>query len=191
MRTARRTITATAVVALLGVLPGCGPLRVITYSVAVKGHPATDVTVFAEHAARTLGGPAGWAMGGSVEFRRVASGGSFTLVLAEASTLPSFGPPCSVQWSCRSGRYVIINDTRWRDGAPGWSLTPDAYRHYVVNHELGHWLGQGHLTCPGSGAAAPVMMQQSKRTAPCHNTVWPLDSERSQVAGRLGVPIWR
>ena len=39
----------------------------------------------------------------------------FSLVLAEASWLPRFSSVCSVQWSCRAGRYVVINQTRWKD----------------------------------------------------------------------------
>ncbi len=165
------------------------PRQIVTYTVTTKGRVGADVAAFARHVAATLAERRGWSMGGTIAFRQVASGGSFTLVLAQASQVSSFGSPCDSSWSCRSGRFVIINETRWQQGAPGWGLSLDSYRHYVVNHEVGHWLGQGHASCSGSGAAAPVMMQQSKSTRPCRNTVWPLDWERSQVARRRGVPI--
>ena len=51
------------------------------------------------------------------------------------------------------------------------------YRHLVVNHETGHWLGHGHRGCAGSGPA-PVMMQQSTGTGGCTFNPWPLPSER-------------
>ena len=51
------------------------------------------------------------------------------------------------------------------------------YRHMVVNHETGHWLGHGHLGCAGRGRPAPVMMQQSKGLAGCRHNPWPLPSE--------------
>ena len=78
-------------------------------------------------------------------------GGVFTLVLAEASQVPAFSSGCSAEWSCRVGRYVIINQTRWRHASPcGTRCTRSVrdYRHMVVNHETGHWLGWGHRTAP-------------------------------------------
>jgi hypothetical protein len=165
------------------------PDQVITYSVVAKGSFTSDLETFAAHAAETLADPRGWSMGGAIEYRRVATGGDFTLVLSQASLVPSFGAPCDSTWSCRSGRYVIVNETRWRNASLAWTLGLDDYRHYVVIHELGHWLGQRHASCPARGAAAPVMMQQSISIGGCVNNVWPLPSERHQVAQRRGVSI--
>ena len=87
---------------------------------------------------------------------------------------------CSVQWSCRAGRYVVINQMRWKYASPSWNGAGKSlrdYRHLVVNHETGHWLGHGHLGCPGPGRLAPVMMQQSKGLDGCRHNPWPLASE--------------
>ena len=121
----------------------------------------------------------GWRAGG-IEFRRVRRGGDFTLVLAEARTLPSFSSTCSVQWSCRIGRWVVVNQTRWLHASPAWRRAGESlrdYRHLVVNHETGHWLGRGHASCPRRGGPAPVMMQQSKGTGGCRFNPWPLPGE--------------
>lgn len=151
-----------------------------TYSVATRGAISADVARFAELAAASFADPRGWRSAGYA-FTRVAKGGDFTLVLASASKVPSFGYPCSSTWSCRVGRYVIINQTRWQHASPAWNAAGLAlrdYRHMVINHETGHWLGHRHLTCPGQGRRAPVMMQQSKGLGGCTFNPFPLPSER-------------
>lgn len=151
-----------------------------TYSIATRGPVSADLKQFAALAAQTYADPRGWRSAG-YEFRRVGRGGDFTLVLATAGKLPSFGFPCSSSWSCRVGRYVIINQTRWQRASPAWNakgLRLRDYRHMVVNHETGHWLGHGHSSCRGKGRKAPVMMQQSKGLNGCRFNPFPLPSER-------------
>ncbi|HYF44596.1 MAG TPA: DUF3152 domain-containing protein, partial [Acidimicrobiales bacterium] len=166
--------------------------RVYTYSFATRGTITADFEHFKIHVAQTLGDPRGWSLGGSIEFRHVSSGGDFTVYLAEAGTVPSFGSPCSSMWSCRVGRAVIINQTRWQNASPSWmggGGSLDSYRHYVVNHETGHWLGFGHSFCPGAGQAAPVMQQQSKDLQGCRHNTWPVPGERSSAGSRHGVGV--
>jgi len=166
--------------------------RTYTYSLATRGTITADTQFFAMHVAQTLNDPRGWSLGGAIEFRQVGSGGDFTVYLAEAGTLPSFGYPCSSMWSCRVGRNVIINQTRWQQATDSWrgaGASLDSYRHYVVNHETGHWLGFGHASCPGSGQAAPVMQQQSKGLNGCRHNTWPVSGERSTAGSRHGVGV--
>jgi hypothetical protein len=75
-------------------------------------------------------------------------------------------------YSCWNGRFAALNARRWEVGADGF---PDiaTYRTYLVNHEVGHGLGYGHLGCPATGEPAPVMMQQSKGLADCVANGWP------------------
>ncbi|WP_110181890.1 DUF3152 domain-containing protein [Nocardioides solisilvae] len=153
--------------------------RVVTYHVETRGD-VSGVPRFARLAQQTFDDPRGWRDAG-VELRRVRAGGQFSLVLAEASWLPRFSSVCSSTWSCRVGRYVVINQTRWNHASPAWNAAGRSlrdYRHMVVNHETGHWLGRGHRTCPGRDRPAPVMMQQSKGTGGCRFNPWPLPSER-------------
>ncbi|NPC44950.1 DUF3152 domain-containing protein [Nocardioides sp. zg-1230] len=159
--------------------------RRVTYSVRTRGRVTASMKVFRRQAQETFDHPRGWRAAG-VQFRRVRRGGDFTLVLAAAGTLPSFSSGCSVRWSCRVGRHVVINQLRWRRASPAWNAAGRSlrdYRHLVVNHETGHWLGRGHTTCHGRGRA-PVMMQQSKGTGGCRFNPWPLPWEAAAVRRR-------
>jgi len=147
--------------------------------VVTRGRVTASVATFRRLAQQTYADPRGWRAKG-VQFRPVSTGGSFTLVLAEASTVPSFSSVCSSMWSCRVGRYVIINQTRWQHASPAWNAANGSlrgYRHLVVNHETGHWLGRGHAGCAGAGQLAPVMMQQSKGLNGCRFNPWPTLAE--------------
>ena len=153
--------------------------RTVTYRIETRGHLTASVREFARLAAQTYADPRGWRNAG-VAFKRVSGASDFSLVLAEASWLPRFSSVCSVEWSCRAGRYVVVNQTRWRFASPSWNAARKSlrdYRHLVVNHETGHWLGRGHASCPAGGGPAPVMMQQSKGLDGCRHNPWPLRGE--------------
>jgi hypothetical protein len=170
---------------------GAPPSRVVTYEVRGLDN-GSDLEQFAAQAAETYADPRGWSLGGAVAFVRVPAGGSFTLWLAAPARLPGFGSPCSSQYSCTQGRNVIINEARWLSGSAAWNASGASlrdYRHMVVNHETGHWIGFGHQLCPGPGRPAPVMQQQSISLQGCAPNPWPLDSERQAAASRLGVTI--
>ncbi|HWH30212.1 MAG TPA: DUF3152 domain-containing protein [Mycobacteriales bacterium] len=181
-------LVVAAVPATSGVTAGQVAQKTLTYEVRTKGAVRSDVAVFRRIAARTFNDRRGWSLGGSLRYREVASGGAFTLWLSEASQVPSFGSPCHSRYSCRIGRNVIINDDRWRLGTSTWTQVPE-YRSYVLNHELGHWLGLGHTSCSRSGAPAAVMQQQSISLQGCVSNTWPLIAERLAVAQRQGVAV--
>ena len=162
--------------------------RTVTYEVRVRGQVLADPAAFARVAARTFADRRGWGMGGALRFSQVASGGEFTLWLAAPAALPGFSSACSAQYSCRVGRNVVINDDRWRTGTSTWPTVRE-YQRYVLNHELGHWLGLGHASCSARGAPAAVMLQQSKTLAGCRSSTWPSERERRLAAARAGVAV--
>ena len=77
-------------------------------------------------------------------------------------------------YSCRNEDQIIINFFRWVNGAIDFGSDLETYRLYLINHEVGHILGWGHVGCPKEGALAPVMMQQSKSTMGCRPYGWPI-----------------
>jgi hypothetical protein len=149
--------------------------RTVRYHVETRGRITTSLKQFRTQAQQTYEDPRGWRAAG-IRFVPVEHGGAFTLVLSQASLVPSFSSECSAMWSCRVGRFVIINQDRWKHASPAWNAAHQPlrdYRHMVVNHETGHWLGLHHVSCPGPGRLAPVMMQQSKGLHGCRFNPFP------------------
>lgn len=75
--------------------------------------------------------------------------------------------------SCSTGSAVNLNGHRWTGGIPDYQGDLAGYRTYLVNHEVGHYLGKGHVECPGRGQPAPVMMQQTYGLDGCARNPWP------------------
>lgn len=158
--------------------PTLGNYRTFSYEVISWGNTSTDIEAFASSAAATMADARGWAQAG-IAFSRIVDGGDFSLVLSEASILDTL-PGCSSSWSCRSGRYVIINEDRWLGATTAWNNAGGSlrdYQHMVINHEVGHFLGLGHSYCSGAGNKAPIMQQQSIDLQGCVFNPWPLLSE--------------
>ncbi len=141
--------------------------------------------VDADRAARTIEGiladPRGWGGTGRVSFRRVPSPpADFDVVLARPASVDRLCAPLSTDgvFSCGLEGRAVLNLMRWRHGARGFGGEIDAYRRYLVNHEVGHALGHAHASCARAGAPAPVMMQQTIRVGACRPNGWPLPRER-------------
>lgn len=196
MKTGARRTVAAIVAALTAPLFMSDPVadaatEVLPYEVAVTDAVDTPLTEFRDKVVETLDDPRGWELGGTIDLRYSDDDGLFTVVLASPAEVEAAAPICSSDWSCRVGDRALINEQRWTDGTIGYPLPIDDYRSYVVNHEVGHWLGVDHRDCPGFDEPAPVMMQQSKSIGGCNPTVWPVPEEQQALAAIRGVDVAR
>ncbi len=156
-----------------------------TYTAAKKGDVSSSVRTFTRVVREALGNSRGWSLGRDIRFSRVSNGAPLRVWLAAPDVVDRADPVCSARWSCRVGSDVYINERRWISGTVTWSSRPRYdYRRYVLNHEVGHWLGLGHASCSGAGAPAPVMLQQSMRLDGCRANLWPLRQEIRAVRSR-------
>lgn len=148
--------------------------RKLTYQVEVEAGLPVNAEVFATQVHSILNDRRGW----SRNFTRVSSGGQMRVILASPALVDRLCAPLDTNGytSCRRGDKAIINIRRWAYSTEpflqaGGNLTQ--YRQYVINHEVGHVLGNGHRQCPGPGRLAPVMQQQTLFVKPCRPNPWP------------------
>jgi hypothetical protein len=57
-------------------------------------------------------------------------------------------------YSCWNGRVAALNAWRWEVGAGGFEDIA-TYRTYLINHEVGHGFGYGHVGCPSTWIPRP------------------------------------
>jgi hypothetical protein len=150
-----------------------GPVRLYTVEIAdglTSRQPMTDFVAFVE---KVLSDPArGWTSRGTVRLQRTddRTKAAFRVVLGSPKTVDQLCAKAGLRtvgrYSCWNGQVAAINSDRWFNAVPH---VPDLqlYRTYVINHEAGHALGNGHQSCPKNGALAPVMMQLTKSTYGC------------------------
>lgn len=164
------------------VVPGTGPVigtggQLMRFQVSIEQAITNlDSGAVAAFVEETYGAPRGWASAGAWRFQRVGPGQPYDLIVQLVTpgtrrALCGDGP--DFYTNCRNGARVIINMDRWEKGAPGFNAPLVDYRRYVVNHETGHRLGFGHELCPGPGAPAPVMQQQTLGLHGCQANAWP------------------
>ncbi|MFD5144091.1 DUF3152 domain-containing protein [Streptomyces sp. NPDC058401] len=154
-----------------GVAQAPGKGKVVRYRVDVEQGLGLDPQLFAEAVHRTLNDDRSWGHGGTKTFERVPGGeADFVITLASPGTTGVWCKKSGLDTtidnvSCDSASTdrVMINAYRWAQGSV--TFGPDqmfAYRQMLINHEVGHRLGHGHVSCQTPGALAPIMQQQTK-----------------------------
>ncbi|GGZ17542.1 hypothetical protein GCM10010365_41740 [Streptomyces poonensis] len=165
-----------------------GTERLLSYRVQVEdgiGIPADEV---ADEVERVFADPRGWTADGKVGFRQASGGTSdFRVRLATAETVDricgEYGLDTGGEVNCRVGQDVMVNLKRWLLATQYYADDVPEYRALIINHEVGHFLGHGHETCPGAGMPAPAMMQQIKGLKGCEPNAWPYDGNGRRITG--------
>ena len=178
---------AVALIAALSPRPASTQAVRFTYSVGTRGEVTSNFGEFSAIVRSTLDNDLGWSLGGRVSFVPVESDADLRMLLASPAAADRTARVCSDRYSCRVGRDVLINDDNWANATPAWPGPLHDYRHMVINHEVGHWLGFHHRDCPAGGRLAPIMQQQSIEVAPCRWNHLPLPSERLALADSLEI----
>jgi hypothetical protein len=173
---------------------GDGPLSVVDGSSEVYGSGSLhrfivevedgidiDGPGFAAAVESTLGDSRSWGNGGRMSFQRVgaaeAAAGQFDFKVSLVSPghMETYCPGVGTggYTSCRYADRAVINLARWATAVPDYEGDIATYRLYVINHEVGHVLGNGHQPCPATGEIAPVMQQQTLGLEGCVKNAWP------------------
>ncbi|MEU5400509.1 DUF3152 domain-containing protein [Streptomyces sp. NPDC005963] len=162
--------------------------RLIRYGVSLEGGTSLNVDAIAAEVDGILRDPRGWTGKGEASFQRVDSPPYDMLVhVASPATTDklcgAWGLNTRGQVNCANRPDLVVNVRRWIELSDQYPNRPDDYHALIINHEVGHVLGHGHRTCPGSGEPAPAMMQQIKGLKGCRANPWVYDGEGRLIDG--------
>ncbi|PKK12858.1 DUF3152 domain-containing protein [Thermomonospora sp. CIF 1] len=171
-----------------GSTPKVGRGRLLRYAVEVEDGIGQQAAEFARIVDGVLAHRRGWTAGGEWAFKRVSSSRyDFVVRLASPDTVDEicarYGLDTEGEVNCAGGRDVVINLRRWLLLTPYYKDRPALYRALAINHEVGHRLGHGHVTCPRKGRPAPVMQQQIFGLKGCVINAWPYDARGRFITG--------
>ena len=177
--------------------PGEYAGEVLVIHVAFESRVA-DVTTaeFEATAIAILTDPAGWVQSG---FAFVADSNSeLRIVLAEGPEVDELCLPfdTSGRVSCQNGSVVALNADRWREAFRDWDSTVEAYRVYLVTHEVGHLIGLRHPAgrCPEGEPVSAVMEPQTNNLVACAGSgiplLWEIEWAKNRPAVVGPTPDW-
>ncbi|MFM9445561.1 DUF3152 domain-containing protein [Streptomyces acidiscabies] len=161
------------------------PLR---YTVEIEKDIDLPLDDTADEVEQVLADRRGWTADGTSSFRRVSTGPTdFVVRIATPGTVDracaEYGLDTHGDLNCNVAHKVMVNLERWLTGTRYYADDIPSYRALIVNHEVGHFLGHGHETCPAAGAPAPAMMRQIKGLKGCVPNAWPYDGRGKRISG--------
>ncbi|MFD4143865.1 DUF3152 domain-containing protein [Streptomyces sp. NPDC058572] len=158
------------------------------YQVEVEDGTGVKAEQAAAEIEKILAHPRGWAAHGHGRFQLVSENADFVIRIATPTTADKLcleqGFDTGGELNCETADGVVVNLRRWMLGSPTFDGAPAEYRHLIINHEVGHEIGnRQHMGCPGDGKPAPVMMQQIKGLDGCVSNAWPYDEKGTYLTG--------
>lgn len=161
------------------------------FRVQVETSLKTDPDLVAQFIFATLNDTRGWASYGKNSFKMVTAAGEadLTFLLASPKTVDALCGVSQTQgkWDCRIGNRIVLNSDRWFYLTPTFTELAD-YRAYMVNRQVGFWLGQQNTSCRFKKAFAPVMANQNIDLGGCLANPWPrLAGEKPRPAATPSV----
>ncbi|MFN3865635.1 MAG: DUF3152 domain-containing protein [Demequina sp.] len=149
----------------------------------------------------TLNDPRGWGARGRFEFVPTGGASDLRIVLASPYTAavtcpnphatapagalvdPSASPEPAVdpstageeEASCADQGVVMLNHYDWLTGLEAFGDDRTAARQYLINHFVGHALGDTNTEC--TSGPAPIMVDQSDLPDGCEPNPWPRPDE--------------
>lgn len=142
------------------------------FAVQVETSAKLDADKVGTQIAGVLNDPRSWAGSGNVRFALVSdpAKAGFTIVIAAPATAKGL---CTLEPStCVSSGDVVIDAAYWLS-TPNDYPSRSQWQAYLVNHVVGHLLGESHQGCPKQGRPAPVMMSQEGSLKGCTPNPWP------------------
>jgi hypothetical protein len=163
--------------AKVDVRPASSSGRLIRYDVKVEENLDIAPDEAAKLIAGVLNDERSWRGSGRVRFELVSGDSDRAELHAYIVTPGTTDRLCAPlltrgEVSCQNGDRVVLNAKRWQLGAKAYGNDLANYRRYLVNHEFGHYIGYGHVECPGRGRPAPIMLQQTKGLDGCKKNPW-------------------
>ncbi|MFD7687729.1 DUF3152 domain-containing protein [Streptomyces sp. NPDC059781] len=164
--------------------------RPVRYVVEVETGLNVSPSQAANEIAGILAAPRGWTHDPDNAFQLVGAGSPHDITIriatpatADALCWAGIQQDTGGEYNCEVPGGVVVNLKRWVKGSPTFDGPIHDYRALIINHEMGHFLGHGHVTCGGAGRLAPVMMQQIKGLHGCVANAWPYDENGDLVTG--------
>ncbi|PCH79933.1 MAG: hypothetical protein COB90_10195 [Hyphomicrobiales bacterium] len=150
--------------------------RIIYYSVQIENNLQIDLLETTKTIQKILQDGRSWSGKDRIQFiPAIPAKKHLNIIVASPRKVNRFCRPLRTnsRFSCSKGNRVVLNVKRWKTGVRHWTKSIFEYRAYLVNHEVGHFLGHRHKRCHKRNAPAPVMMQQTKSFGRCQPNGWP------------------